>query len=59
MLHHHAGTAPLQRNVSADEVGRAALFLCSDLASGVTGEIVFADAGYHVMGMSRGSDDAE
>ncbi|MDE0303781.1 MAG: enoyl-ACP reductase FabI [Albidovulum sp.] len=45
--------SPLQRNVDQDEVGRAALFLLSDLGSGVTGEIVHVDAGYHVVGMKR------
>ena len=38
-------TAPLRRNVSIEEVGNAAAFLCSDLASGITGEIVYVDAG--------------
>ena len=45
--------SPLQRNVSQEEIGRAALFLLSDLGSGVTGEIVHVDAGYHVVGMKR------
>ena len=43
--------APLRRNVTQDEVGRAALFLCSDLGSGVTGEVVHVDSGYHVIGL--------
>jgi enoyl-[acyl-carrier protein] reductase I len=43
--------APLRRTVTIDDVGRAALFLLSDLGSGVTGEIVHVDAGYHVVGM--------
>jgi enoyl-[acyl-carrier protein] reductase I len=43
--------APLRRTVSIEDVGRSALFLLSDLASGVTGEIVHVDAGYHVVGM--------
>jgi enoyl-[acyl-carrier protein] reductase I len=43
--------APLRRNIEASEVGQTALFLCSPLASGITGEILFVDAGYHVMGM--------
>lgn len=54
-LEHAERNAPLRRNVGADEVGNAAAFLCSDLASGITGEILYVDAGYHVMGMS---DDA-
>lgn len=51
MMHHHAERAPLRRNVDGDEVARTALYLCSDLASGVTGEIVHVDAGYHIVGM--------
>jgi len=44
----------LKRNVSIEEVGNAAAFLSSDLASGVTGEILYVDAGYNVMGMNFG-----
>ena len=45
----YANITPLQRNVTADEVGNTAAFLCSDLASGITGEIVHVDAGYHAV----------
>jgi enoyl-[acyl-carrier protein] reductase I len=45
----YAGVAPLGRNITADEVGNAAAFLCSDLASGVTGDILHVDAGYHAV----------
>lgn len=51
MLHHHAERAPLRRNVTGDEVAGTAVYLCSDLASGVTGEIIHVDAGYHTVGM--------
>lgn len=51
-LEHAERHAPLRRNVGLDEVGNAAAFLCSDLASGITGEILYVDAGYNVMGMS-------
>jgi enoyl-[acyl-carrier protein] reductase I len=44
-------SAPLRRNVTIDEVGNAAAFLCSDLASGITGEITYVDAGYNTIGM--------
>jgi enoyl-[acyl-carrier protein] reductase I len=44
-----AAITPLRRNISAEEVGNAAAFLCSDLASGITGEIVHVDAGYHAV----------
>src|SRR5690606_8330159 len=43
--------APLRRTVSADEVGRSALYLLSDLASGVTGEIHYVDSGYNIISM--------
>lgn len=43
--------APLKRNVTIDDVGRSALFLLSDLGSGVTGETLHVDAGYHTVGM--------
>ncbi|HFD78951.1 MAG TPA: enoyl-ACP reductase [Gammaproteobacteria bacterium] len=43
--------APLRRNVTIDEVGNAAAFLCSDLASGITGEVTYVDAGYNTTGM--------
>ena len=45
----HAEKAPLQRNIHADEVAKTALFLCSDLSSGITGSIIPVDAGYHIM----------
>ncbi|MEZ5744266.1 MAG: enoyl-ACP reductase FabI [Sphingomonadaceae bacterium] len=45
--------APLRRNVTIDDVGGAGLYLLSDLASGVTGEIHHVDAGYHVVGMKQ------
>ena len=43
--------SPLRRNVTQEEVGKAALYLLSDLGSGTTGEILHVDAGYHVVGM--------
>jgi len=52
MLSKAADTAPLKRNVSIDEVGNVAAFLCSDLASGITGEITYVDAGYNIAGLA-------
>jgi enoyl-[acyl-carrier protein] reductase I len=49
MLKHHAEIAPLRRNVEAREVGNCALFLCSPLSSGITGEIIHVDCGYNIM----------
>jgi enoyl-[acyl-carrier protein] reductase I len=43
--------SPLRRNVTQEEVGKSALYLLSDLASGTTGEVLHVDAGYHVVGM--------
>jgi enoyl-[acyl-carrier protein] reductase I len=51
MIHHVEATAPLKRTVTQIEVGNTAAFLCSDLASGITGQIVYVDAGYEIMGM--------
>lgn len=52
MLDHFAKNAPLRRNVTIEEVGNVAAFLCSDLASGITGEITYVDAGWNILGMS-------
>lgn len=49
MLKHHAERAPLRRNVEPREVGDTALFLCSSLSSGITGEIIHVDCGYNIM----------
>jgi enoyl-[acyl-carrier protein] reductase I len=50
MMRAHAERAPLHRNVDQLEVGGAALFLASDLASAITGEVLYVDSGYNVMG---------
>jgi enoyl-[acyl-carrier protein] reductase I len=51
ILEHVEQSAPLHRNVTIEEVGDTAAFLCSDLASGITGEVVYVDAGYHTAGL--------
>lgn len=51
MIHHVEKVAPLRRTVTQLEVGNTASFLCSDLASGITGQILYVDAGYEIMGM--------
>jgi enoyl-[acyl-carrier protein] reductase I len=43
--------APLKRNIEADEVGDTALYLASSLSRGVTGEVLYVDAGYHIVGV--------
>lgn len=45
-------TAPLRRNVTIEDVGNTAAFLCSDLAAGITGEITYVDSGFSIVGMS-------
>lgn len=51
MIHHVEETAPLRRTVTQTEVGNTAAFLCSDLSSGITGQILYVDSGYCIMGM--------
>ncbi len=51
MLKWNEYNSPLRRNVSITDVGRSGLYLISDLASGVTGEIIYVDSGFHVVGM--------
>lgn len=51
MLSENANRAPLKRNVTTEEVGNSAAFLCSDMASGITGEILYVDAGFNITGM--------
>jgi enoyl-[acyl-carrier protein] reductase I len=50
LANHHRKYAPLGRNIEPREVGDATLFLCSPLASGITGTTLYVDAGYHIMG---------
>jgi Enoyl-[acyl-carrier-protein] reductase (NADH) len=51
MLKHHAARAPLRRNVDPREVGNTAVFLCSSMSSGITGEVIYVDCGYSIMGI--------
>ena len=51
MLKIHAERAALRRNVTVEEVANTALFLTSDLSSGITGEVIYVDGGYRIMGM--------
>jgi enoyl-[acyl-carrier protein] reductase I len=52
MLNRVAEVAPMRRNVTLENVGNAAAFLCSDLAAGITGEILYVDSGFSTVGMS-------
>lgn len=51
MLNHVEQRAPLRRNTSTEEVAQAAVFLASPAGSGVTGEVLYVDSGYHIMGL--------
>ncbi|MDR2093349.1 MAG: SDR family oxidoreductase [Azoarcus sp.] len=53
LLSFNAHNAPLRRNVTIDEVGNAAAFVCSDLASGITGEILYVDAGFNTTALGN------
>ncbi len=51
MLKHHAERAPLRRNVELEEIGNAALFLASPMSSAITGEVLYVDCGYNIIGV--------
>jgi enoyl-[acyl-carrier protein] reductase I len=51
MIAHVGAVSPLRRNITIDDVGNAAAFLCSDLAAGITGQVVYVDAGFNIIGM--------
>jgi enoyl-[acyl-carrier protein] reductase I len=51
MISHTAAASPLPRGVTAEEVANTTAFLCSPLASGITGHVLYVDCGYHVMGI--------
>jgi enoyl-[acyl-carrier protein] reductase I len=57
MLAHVAATAPIKRNVTIEDVGNTAAFLCSDLAAGISGEVLYVDGGFHTVGMSFPSEN--
>ena len=56
MLAHMEKVSPIRRNVTIEDVGNTAAFLCSDLAAGITGEITYVDGGYNVIGMHLDDD---
>jgi enoyl-[acyl-carrier protein] reductase I len=51
MMKHHAEKAPLRRNVELEEIGDTGLFLASKMSSGITGEVLYVDAGYNIVGL--------
>lgn len=58
IIEHVEQSAPLHRNITIEEVGNASAFLCSNLASGITGEVLYVDAGYHTAGL-MGADEKD
>jgi enoyl-[acyl-carrier protein] reductase I len=56
MLAHMEKVSPIRRNVTPEDVGNAAAFLCSDLAAGIAGEILYVDGGYNTIGMYLDDD---
>jgi enoyl-[acyl-carrier protein] reductase I len=56
MLSHVGSASPLKRNVTIEDVGNAAAFLCSDLAAGITGQVIYVDAGFNIVGMAFPDD---
>ncbi len=59
MYRRFADFAPLHQNVSIDDVGNAAVFLCSDLSARTTGQVVFVDSGYNIIGISEALEEKE
>ncbi|HMP18572.1 MAG TPA: SDR family oxidoreductase, partial [Gemmatales bacterium] len=51
MIQHAAEKSPLPRGITAEEVANATLFLCSPLASGITGHVLYVDCGFNIMGI--------
>ena len=51
ILDHSREKAPLKRNIDADDVANLALFLCSDMSKNITGQVIYVDAGYSIMGI--------
>jgi enoyl-[acyl-carrier protein] reductase I len=57
MRSHFREVAPLRRHVTIDDVGNTAVYLCSDLAAGVTGEVVHVDAGFNIIGVAKPDEE--
>jgi enoyl-[acyl-carrier protein] reductase I len=52
MISQVGAASPLKRNITIEDVGNAAAFLCSDLAAGITGQVIYVDGGYNIVGMA-------
>jgi len=58
-LRDHALISPMRRNTTQEEVGKSAVYLCSELSAGVTGEVLHVDSGYHIVGSPDGIKEGE
>jgi enoyl-[acyl-carrier protein] reductase I len=59
MLHYHEEVAPLRRLITQEDVGKTAIWLCSDWASAVTGEVIYVDGGWNILGMTVPFDELD
>jgi enoyl-[acyl-carrier protein] reductase I len=59
MYKHFADIAPMRENVTIEDVGNAAVFLTSDLSKRITGEVMYVDAGFNIMGVQIGLKEGE
>jgi enoyl-[acyl-carrier protein] reductase I len=59
MRSHFREVAPLRRHVTIEDVGNTAAFLCSDSAAAITGEVVYVDAGFNILGVPSPADDGD
>jgi enoyl-[acyl-carrier protein] reductase I len=48
--------APLRRHITLDDLGKTALYLCSDLSTGVTGQVIYVDSGFNILGVTTPLD---
>jgi enoyl-[acyl-carrier protein] reductase I len=59
MLRFNEKTSPLRTNVTQDDVGKTAVYLASDWSTGVTGEIIYVDSGYNILGLTATAEEIE
>jgi enoyl-[acyl-carrier protein] reductase I len=59
MLAYVAAVSPIKRNVTIEDVGNTAAFLCSDLAAGITGEVTYVDGGFNSVAMNFPGESAD
>ena len=59
MYKHFADMSPMRENITTEDVGNAAVFLASDLSSRITGDVLYVDSGFNIVGVQMGSKDSE